>query len=378
MSERVASYFLDVVEGRRQGFGARVLRGVLGGPSKLYRAVVVVRAWLYKVGLCRRHNLGCLVISVGNITLGGTGKTPVVEMLAAALRDAGRRVAVLSRGYKGRTSLWQRWFGRRIAYKPKVVSAGTDVLLAAAEAGDEPYMLARNLPGVVVIADPNRSKAGLYAIRHFNVDALVLDDGFQHLRLARRFDFVAIDSTNPFGNGRLLPRGTLREPPSSLRRASCFVLTKTAGRDVSALRETLRGINPDAYVIETTHEPLHLQDAFNGTQHSLEALQGARVMALSAIAHPQTFEEALGQLGAEVVRSRRFLDHHRFTALEIAHVIDEARKQGASFVVTTEKDAVRLPPLGIDTIPLVFLRINVKIVRGATDFNDCVARLAHA
>ena len=378
MSERLASYFLDVVEGRRGGLSARVLRGVLGGLSKLYWAAVVVRAWLYKVGLVRRHNLGCLVISVGNITLGGTGKTPVVEMLAAALRDAGRRVAVLSRGYKGRTSPWQRWFGRRIAYKPKVVSDGANVLLRPAEAGDEPYMLARNLPGVVVIADPNRVKAGLYAIREFNVDALLLDDGFQHLRLARRFDFVAIDSTNPFGNGRLLPRGTLREPPSSLRRASFFVLTKTAGRDVTALRETLRGINPRADVIETTHEPLHLQHVFNGTRHALEALRGTRVVALSAIANPRTFEAALGRLGAQVVQSRRFLDHHRFTALEVARVVDEARKQGASFVVTTEKDAVRLPLLGTDAVPIVFLRVNVKIVRGAIDFSDCVARLAHA
>jgi tetraacyldisaccharide 4'-kinase len=160
MNERLASYLLDVIEGRRTGRGAAVVRGLLTGLSKVYGLVVWARAGLYRLGLFRRHTLGCLVISVGNITLGGTGKTPVVEMIAAALRDAGRRVAVLSRGYRGRTSLWRRLFRRRIGYRPKIVSDGHQVLLSPEAAGDEPYMLAHNLPGVVVLADPDRVKAG--------------------------------------------------------------------------------------------------------------------------------------------------------------------------------------------------------------------------
>lgn len=375
MNERLASYLLDVVEGRRRGVGAAVLRWLLGGVSKLYRLVMRARSGLYRLGLFRRHRLGCLVISVGNITLGGTGKTPVVEMLAAALRDAGRKVAVLTRGYKGRTPLWQRVFGRRIAYKPKIVSDGRRVLLSPDAAGDEPHMLAHNLPGVVVLADPNRVKAGLYAIRNFGIDALVLDDGFQYMRLARKYDFVLIDCTDPFGNGRLLPRGTLREPLSSLRRAAFFMLTKSDGIDVAPIRSTLRELNPGADMIETTHEPLHLQHVFSGEQRPLDALRGARIVAMSAIANPESFERALERLGAEVVSSRRFLDHHRFTALEVARVIDEARAHEASLIVTTEKDAVRLPRIGVDSIPIVFLRVNVRIVRGAADFNDCVARL---
>jgi tetraacyldisaccharide 4'-kinase len=375
MNERLASYLLDVVNERRRGVGAAVLRWLLGGVSKLYGLIVRTRTALYRLGLFRRHRLGCLVISVGNVTLGGTGKTPVVEMLATALRDAGRKVAVLTRGYKGRTPWWQRLFGRRIAYRPKVVSDGRRVLLSPDAAGDEPYMLAHNLPGVVVIADPNRVKAGLYAIRNFGVDALVLDDGFQYMRLARKYDFVLIDCTDPFGNGRLLPRGTLREPLGSLRRAAFFMLTKSDGVDVAPIRDTLRGLNPGAEMIETTHEPLHLQHAFSGEQQPLDALRGARVVAMSAIANPESFERALERLGAEIVSSRRFLDHHRFSALEVARVIDEARAHDASLIVTTEKDAVRLPKIGVDSIPIVFLRVNVRIVRGAADFNDCVARL---
>jgi tetraacyldisaccharide 4'-kinase len=377
VNERLAAYLLDVTEGRRTGLGARVVRALLGGLSKLYGLVVRARAGLFRLGVLRRHRLGCLVISVGNITLGGTGKTPVVEMLAAALRDAGRKVAVLSRGYKGRTSLWRRVFGRRIAYKPRIVSDGREVLLLSREAGDEPVMLARNLPGVVVLADANRVKAGLYAIDKFGVDTLVLDDGFQYLRLARTFDFVLIDCTNPFGNGRLLPRGVLREPLGHLRRAAFFMLTKSDGADVASIRETLRALNPAADVIETTHEPLHLQETFNGSRRPLEALRGQRVVALSAIANPRSFEQALAALGADVVRSHRYMDHHRFSALEVAQVIEEAREQGAAFIVTTEKDAVRLPPLDVRSVPIVFLRVNIRIVRGATDFNDCVARLCY-
>jgi len=377
VNERFASYLLDVAQGRRTGLGAAILRWLLSGLSKLYGLIVWARGGLYRFGLFRRHQLGCLVISVGNITLGGTGKTPVVEMLAAALRDAGRKVAVLTRGYKGRTSLWRRLFTRRFAYKPKIVSDGREVLLLPEAAGDEAYMLARNLPGVVVLADPNRVKAGFYAIRNFGVDALVLDDGFQYMRLARRYDFVLIDCTDPFGNGRLLPRGTLREPLRNLRRAAFFMLTKSDGTDVAPIRDTVRRLNPDAEIIETAHQPLHLEDVFNGTRWPLEALRGKPVIALSAIANPESFERALAGLGAEVVRSHRFLDHHRFSAIEIARAIEEARHHDAAFVVTTEKDAVRLPRMEIDAVPIVFLRVNVRILRGAADFNDCVARLCY-
>jgi len=378
MSERLFTYLLDVTEGRRKGLGPVLMRALLGGLSKIYGLVVRARTGLYRLGLFRRHSLGCLVISVGNITVGGTGKTPVVEMLAAALRDAGRTVAVLSRGYKGRTPLWRRIFGRRIAYEPRVVSDGRNVLLSSREAGDEPCMLARNLPGVIVLADADRVKAGFYAMDKYGADTLILDDGFQYMRLARTFDFVLIDCTNPFGNCRLLPRGILREPLGHLRRASCFMLTKSGGVDVAPIRERLGALNPDADVIETVHQPLHLQDAFSGARRPLEMLRGKRVIALSAIASPTSFEQALTDLGAEVVRSHRFLDHHRFTALEMAHVIEEARRHEAAFIVTTEKDAVRLPGIGVDSIPIVFLRVNVKIVRGAADFNDCVARLSFA
>ena len=216
-------YTVDVVLGRRADTGAVVYGTFLQVLSWLFSWVVQLRLWLYRERILRDHPLGCLVVVVGNLTVGGTGKTPVVEKFARALRDRGRKVAILSRGLQEQgAALLEEGVvrdhpHRRAAARGSSATARR-VFLDSEEAGDEPYMLARNLPGVVVLVDKNRVKAGAYAIKKFGCDTLVLDDGFQYLPLKGRLNLLLVDKTNPFGNGHLLPRGILREPVKHLRR----------------------------------------------------------------------------------------------------------------------------------------------------------------
>ena len=202
--------------------------------SHIYRSVVQLRLFLYRKGIFRHHALGCQVISVGNVTVGGTGKTPVVEVLSRELVKQGRRVAILSRGYKSQKLPFKERFMNTLFRRdgkrpPRIVSDGERLLLNSAMSGDEPYMLATNLPEVAVLVDKNRVKSGRYAINRLGCDTLILDDGFQYLAMQHRLDIVLIDRTNPFGNGHVLPRGILREPIRNIARASFIFLTKSLG-----------------------------------------------------------------------------------------------------------------------------------------------------
>jgi tetraacyldisaccharide 4'-kinase len=242
-------------------------------------------------------------------------------------------------------------------------------------AGDEPHMLASNLKDVVVLVDKNRVKAGRYAIEKFGCDTLLLDDGFQYWKLrGRRHDVVLVDCQQPFGNGHLLPRGTLREPPSHLARASTIFITKSNGK-TSELRARLSRINPNAPIIECIHHPLYFVDVFTGERHSLELINGKKVASLSGIAQPESFEQSLINLGGELVYSKRFADHHRFTQQEVLNVINRSKKRQAAMIITTQKDAVRFPKLDRRDIPIYYVRVEIKIIEGAKDFNDCVRRI---
>jgi tetraacyldisaccharide 4'-kinase len=377
--EALERFAIEVICERRHGKRASLLRGLLFLLSVLYGWVVSLRLWMYQKGICRVHPLGCLIISVGNLTVGGTGKTPIVEKLAKELTASGRRVAILSRGYKSRRPpLWRRLIERlrgRPPDPPRVVSDGKEVLLNSELAGDEPYMLAKNLPKVAVLVSPNRVLSGLYAIRHFGADTLILDDGFQYLPLRDRLDLVLVDSEVPFGNGKLLPRGTLREPPRQLKRADVILLTKCDGSDLSALRAELRRLNPHAPMVECAHSPRYLENVFTGERVPLEILQGLKVGTLSGIARPESFEKGLKRLGAILVYSRRFEDHHRFTVPEVQRVMERSRARLAKAVVTTEKDAVRIPPLPFPlALPLYFLRVEIEFLRGEQDLDGYLER----
>lgn len=379
-TESLETFVLEVIFEERRGTSAALVRAALYGSSKLFQAAVKMRRFLYNVRILRDSTLGVQVIAIGNLTVGGTGKTPVVEKFARELRDQGRNVAILSRGYRSKPAPLHERLLNKILFRedttpPRVVSDGKSLLLDSDSAGDEPYMLASNLKDVVVLVDKDRVKSGRYAIQKFGCDTLLLDDGFQYWKLAgRRQDIVLIDRQQPFGNELLLPRGTLREPPSHLARASTIFITKSDGNS-KELRERIIKLNPEAGIIECVHHPLYLEDVFTGRRADLDFLKGRKVASLSGIAQPESFEKSLEVLGAELVYSKRFADHHRFTQQEVLNAINRSKKRQADTIITTQKDAVRFPKLDRRDLPIYFMRVEIKIVSGAKDFQDCVSRI---
>jgi tetraacyldisaccharide 4'-kinase len=376
--EQIEEFGVDVVLGRRHGIRASILRGILYALSFVYDRLVQLRLYLYRKRVLRERALGCLVISIGNLTVGGTGKTPIVEKFARALQAGGRRVAILSRGYKSvpRKRSWLSWL-RRDADLPRVVSDGKSLLLDSRTAGDEPYMLAHNLKDVIVLVDKNRVKSGRYAIDKWQVDTLLLDDGFQYLHLKHRLDMVLVDRQAPFGTEFLLPRGTLREAPRNLRRASYIFITKNTGEPNFALMKRIRRYNRTAEVIECAHKPLYLQNVFTGERVPLERLRGAFIGSISAIAAPESFEGALAKLGAHVDLAKRYIDHHYYSEAELTSFIKRCIRRDLEMIVTTEKDSVRMPrlPEAEMKVPIYFLRVEIEILSGHENWEHCVARI---
>ncbi|HXR05051.1 MAG TPA: tetraacyldisaccharide 4'-kinase [Verrucomicrobiae bacterium] len=378
--ESLYTFGLEVISGERRDTKAAFTRAILFGSSKCYHALVNVHRWLINVRILRDKTLGVQVIAIGNLTVGGTGKTPVVEKFARELRDAGRNVAILSRGYRSKPAPLHELLLNKILLRedqtpPRVVSDGKSLLLDSEMAGDEPYMLASNLKDVVVLVDKDRVKSGLYAIEKFGCDTLLLDDGFQYWNLrGRRHDVVLVDRQQPFGNEHLLPRGTLREPPSHLARAHTIFITKSDGQ-TAELRRRIARLNPEAAIIECVHHPLYLEDVFTGERIGLDFLKGRKVASLSGIAQPESFEHSLVTLGSELVYSKRFADHHRFTQQEILNAINRGKKRQAGTIITTQKDAVRFPKIDRRDLPIYFMRVEIQIVSGANDFQDCVRKI---
>jgi tetraacyldisaccharide 4'-kinase len=377
--EQLEQFAIEVILEDRKGKRAAVLRAILYALSYLYRGIVQIRLWLYRKRLLRERTLGCLVISIGNLTVGGTGKTPVVEKFARALQAGGRRVAILSRGYKSKKlpvmkRIWHALTSRE-PYKPRIVSDGRSILLDSRMAGDEPYMLAVNLKDVIVLVDKNRAASGLYAIEEMGCDTLLLDDGMQFLRLKHRLEIVLIDRQAPFGNEYLLPRGTLREPAGNLRRASYIFITKSTGHGNEELIRRIRKYNRTAEIIECMHQPRYLEHVLTGEQLPLSWLRGKHIGALAAIAAPKSFEDGLKRLGAKVELSRQFADHHRFTEREIAGFLKRCGARALDAVITTEKDYVRLPRLPSPEVPIYFLRVEIEILSGAESWQSCVDRI---
>jgi tetraacyldisaccharide 4'-kinase len=379
-AETLETFFLEVVFEERHDFKAKLTRGILFGGSKFYQVLLKIHRGLINVRIFRDKTLGVQVIAIGNLTFGGTGKTPVVEKFARELQNAGRKVAILSRGYRSKPAplhiqLLNKILLREDQTPPRVVSDGKSLLLDSEMAGDEPYMLASNLKDVVVLVDKNRVKSGRYAIEKFGCDTLLLDDGFQYWELrGRRHDVVLIDRQQPFGNEHLLPRGTLREPPSHLARAHTIFITKSDG-NTAELRERISKLNSAAAVIECVHHPLYLEDVFTGERGGLDYLRGKKVASLSGIAQPESFEQSLVKLGSELVYTKRFADHHRFTQQEVINTINRAKKRQAEVIITTQKDAVRFPKIDRRDLPIFFMRVEIQIISGANDFQDCVRKI---
>src|SRR6266404_3308242 len=380
-AENLEQFAIDVILERRPGMRAAVLRALLYALSFVYQSLVQLRLSLYRHRILRERTLGCLVISIGNLTVGGTGKTPIVEKFARAMRAGGRRVAILSRGYKSvprkaPRKRWQFW-RKKDPVPPRIVSDGKTLLLDSLTAGDEPYMLANNLKDVIVLVDKDRVKSGLFAIKELKADTLLLDDGLQYLHLKHRLDIVLIDKQAPFGNEHLLPRGTLREPPRNLRRASYIFITKSTGEPNDQLIKRIRRYNRTAEIIECAHRPLHLQDILTGEQLMLDRLRGAFIGSICAIAVPESFEGALKSLGANVNLALRFIDHHYSTENEIRSFMNRCIRRDLAMIITTEKDAVRMPQFPEEEVkvPIYFMRVEIEILTGQETWEHCVNRI---
>jgi len=304
----------------------------------LYGALVRTRLRLYRSGFLKTENVGAPVISVGNITAGGTGKTPLVEWAARALAGEGRRACVLTRGY-----------GRADERRRVVASDGRSVLADARECGDEPRLLAEKLLGAAsVVCDRDRVAAARWAREHLGADAFVLDDGFQHLRIARDLDIVTLDATAPWGGGHLLPRGRLREPPGSLARADCVVITRAElADDLESLRaESVKLSGGRAAVISSRVRTRGLTLLNPPADSPNDGHEGRGVRsdaaAFCAVGNPRAFFEHLRREGFGLLYTRAFADHHAFTQDDVDGVAREAARGGARVLLTTAKDAVKL------------------------------------
>src|SRR6201987_6057056 len=373
-------YAIEVILDKRHGFRASILRIVLRLLSFIYLVIVQLRLYLYRKRILKERQLGCLVISIGNLTVGGTGKTPVVEKFARALQSGGRRVAILSRGYKSidrrkKKTWWERALGQGPETTPRVVSDGKRVLLDSGTSGDEPYMLASNLRGVAVVVDKDRVKGGLHALKELGVDRLLLDDGLQYLHLKHRLDIVLVDRQAPFGNEHLLPRGTLREPPRNLRRANYIFITKCNGESNAALISRIRKYNRTAEIIECAHKPLYLRHVYRDEKLPLDYLKGLYIASLCGIAAPESFEGGLRRLGANLELSRHFADHHRYGTAEVNAFLQRCIRRDVSAIITTEKDAVRLPAIDPLPLPIYYLRVEIEILSGHETWERCIQRI---
>lgn len=333
-----ASAFRALVSGKQRGWRAALLRGALGAVEVPYALAVRWRNRRYDRGRAAVQRVGVPVISVGNITLGGTGKTPMVEWIARWLHDRGVRVTIVSRGY-------------------------------GAEQGalnDEGLELEQRLPDVPHLQNPNRVEAALAAIEELECQAIVLDDGFQHRRLARDLDLVLLDALEPLGYGRVFPRGLLREPLSGLARAHAIVLSRAdlaAPAERGRLRALAASYAPQAVWLEAVHAPRRLQNA-TGTSQAIESLHGLRVAAFCGLGNPAGFRHTLEQLGYTVVAFREFPDHHVYERADVASLVAWAGTLDVAAVVTTHKDLVKI---GIDTLgpkPLWALWIGLEFVSG--------------
>lgn len=377
--DEFAEWGTEVVFGRAHGFRAWMMRCVLRFASFFFFLLVKVRLFLFKKRIKTVHYLGTFVISVGNVTAGGTGKTPVVELLARTLTERGRKCAILTRGYKSadldKPQVWLDEQGRKVKRLPKIASDGTTRYLGPLHAGDEPFMLARNLDGVAVLVDKDRVKSGIFAIEQLGSNTLILDDGMQYMKLRHELDIVLVDCGFPFGTGALLPRGTMREPRSSLSRASYIILTKSGGKPQGELISTIRKYNNVAEIIVTDHRPAYLENIFTGEQRPLSFLKDKYVACLSGIARPESFEGLVEELGAHIEIRRRYPDHYWFDQEDLEKFVERCADRAMDLIVTTEKDAVRfLKPEEMD-VPIYFLRIRISIEQGQENWDHMIDRI---
>lgn len=344
------AYLYNLATDKSQGFLAAILKFILLLLSFIYGLIIRILIFISSLDLKR---FDIRVISIGNITVGGTGKTSLVEFISAHLKKRGQRIAILTRGYKRK---------------------GADAM------GDEPRMLSKNLGDLPVIVDKNRARGAKRAIREYNSDTVILDDGMQQWHIKKDLEIVTIDALNPFGNRHMLPRGILRQPLSYLKNADIFVLTKiNLTNNLDGLVSVLNKYNPKALVVESVHYPMGFyeiskpQELFN-----VGYLKGKEVALLSGIGNPDSFSKLISSLGIRVGLDLRFSDHHNYTSGELEVIAGKVKESGIKVVVTTEKDAARFSDESFsifDDLQFLVLRIELKIVKNEELFFSRLFRL---
>ena len=353
------SFFHEVISPKRP-LHLMPVYGILRLVSMFYSLGQWVRAGLYSLKIFKTRRLDCRVISIGNLTLGGTGKTPTVMMVADTLRRQGFKPAILSRGYGGKSGEFVN-----------VVNDGRQTLLSPEMAGDEPVMMARRLKNIPVLTGRIRYETGKYAIEHLGADVLILDDGYQHLPLHRDLNILLCDATRPFGNGVVFPAGELREPLSAMDRADVICLTRCRGDDST---DRVDGCNrKQVPVIKTGLRVQSVIELKSGEEMGIETIQNQTVAAFCGIAHPLDFFRTLEQVPVDIVNQSHFPDHHEYSSDELQAIENQGKQAGAKMIVTTEKDAVKLKDHAFD-LPVYAVRIALEILEGQEEWDHLFPR----
>ena len=337
-----AGAFHEILSGRRRGLWATLVRAFLWPVAGIYKQGMALRNRLYDRRLRRVHSLPCTVISVGNLTVGGTGKTPLVETIVRMLREREINVAIVSRGY------------------------GTP----PGQPSDEKLMLAENLPDVPHVSGKDRVACGHCAVKDHEAEVVIVDDGFQHRRLGRDLDIVTIDATTPFGYGYVLPRGLLREPPQSLARAEIVVITRSKLVDPEELRDLEAQISrfaPEALIVHAVEQVLSFQD-LKGNERPADTLSGKRVVAFCGIGNPEAFRQTITDLGVNVAAVFVFDDHQQYTEDHLKAVDRVAADKEAEAVLTTQKDRVKIPAEFPWKHEVLVVKIGMHITKGEAEF----------
>lgn len=356
---RLESGWHDLISGRRRAWWSGPARAGLSALSLPYAGVISSYRALFDLGLIRPERLPCGVLAVGNITLGGTGKTTTVRWLTRLLQSWGIHPAILSRGYRA---------GSSADRDAVTVVAGPEGLREGpATGGDEPVLLAQSLPGVPVLIGRKRIRSGRMAWEQFRPDVVLLDDAFQYWRLRKDVEIVLLDASNPFGYGSVFPRGMLREPARGIRRAHAAILTHAAWADSKArerLLGNLRAQMPGAVLAEARHVPVALRDHRTGERTPLAELEEGRWLAVSGLGRPDAFERTLAEVGARQIEAASFPDHHAYTSEDLRGLRDRIQAGGFAGLVTTEKDAVKMPAAELEGTKCRVLEIDLELISG--------------
>ena len=345
MNKSLTTYWRELANGSRTATIDRIMILLLAPFGLVYSRIQKLRATLYRAGILKTHRLPRPVISIGNITVGGTGKTPVTAYIARLLLEQGCKVAILSRGYGGTLE------GQSV-----VVSDGATVMLGPRECGDEPYLLASTVPGLMVVIGADRYAAGQLAVQQLSPDIFLLDDGFQHLRLSRDLNILLLDSSRPFGNGWTLPAGLLREAADAAVRADVIILTRCPEGATVAPRVSGKP------AFAASHRLVDVLPLTGGTPVSLADLRGPAFLAFAGIAQPDFFFSALRDRGINVVHTLPFPDHADYDQASLDTIRDALRSSGAGYAITTEKDGVKLKQLSAEVAAVTYVaRLDIVI-----------------